>query len=326
MQKLLTTRDVEPSQRSAYWTDMVCGTYVQLACDPAPAARAKPGDFWGQIAVAELAALQLTQVSANAQRVDRTAMNIARDSEDYFLVSIQTKGRGAVMQDGRVAALAPGDFALYDSTRPYTLRFDEDFQQYVLKLPGPVLRTALRDTQRLTATVVSGQRGAGHLMINMISTLAADIDTLATESAVAVADSVTSILIAGLSALPAALERPVTHLNAYQIERIKATVVARLRDPGLTVAAVAAELKMSSSTLHRTWAGQACSLSDWIWAQRLDCAKRDLCNPAMAARRVSEIAFHWGFNDAAHFSRAFRARFACAPSALRAQLSRPARL
>jgi hypothetical protein len=38
--------------------------------------------------------------------------------------------------------LAPGDFALYDSTRPYQLTFDGAFQQFVLKLPGPTLRTA----------------------------------------------------------------------------------------------------------------------------------------------------------------------------------------
>ena len=46
-----------------------------------------------------------------------------------------------VSQDGRDALLGPGDFALYDSTRPYQLQFDDDFQQFVLKLPGPTLRT-----------------------------------------------------------------------------------------------------------------------------------------------------------------------------------------
>ncbi len=320
MQKLLTTADVEPVHRAAYWSDMVCATYVQLSCDPGPKAAQCPDGFWGQIAVADLAALQLTQVQANAQRVTRTPSNIARDSEDYFLVSMQTLGWGSVSQDGRVAQLKPGDFALYDSTRPYTLEFEGDFQQYVLKLPGRVLRTALRQTENLTATAVSGGRGAGHLMINMVATLASDIDTLAPESAVAVADSVTNILIAGLSALPAACSRPVSHLHAYHVERIKACVRTRLRDPGLTVASLASELRMSLSTLHRTWTGEPCSISDWIWAQRLDGAKADLGNPGMALRSVSDIAFHWGFNDAAHFSRAFRLRFGCTPRELRASV------
>jgi AraC-like DNA-binding protein len=315
MSQLLSTAAVEPARQLAYWTEMVCDTYVQLDCDAAADCRT----IEGEIAVDQLATLQLSRVTATAQHVRRTPARIAWASEDYFLVSIQAHGAGVVVQDGRAARLAPGDFALYDSTRPYELHFDGAFQQYVLKLPGPTLRTALRDTQRLTATSVSGERGAGHLMIGMIRTLAADIDTLAPESAVAVADSVTQILIAGLSGLPAAQRPALSNLTALHREQIKACVRARLREPGLSVASIALQLRLAPSTLHRAWAVEPCSLADWIWSQRLDAARRDLCDPACAARSVSEIAFSWGFNDAAHFSRAFRARFGCAPSELRAR-------
>ncbi len=313
MHSIVSTDAVEPSQRLAFWTDLVCDTYVQLDCDAAGGAATIEGD----IRADEFATLQLSQVTATPQIVRRTAAKIAHASEDYFLVSIQTRGEGLIMQDERTARLAPGDFALYDSTRPYELRFESAFQQYVLRLPGPTLRTALRDTQRLTASTVSGQRGAGHLMIGMIRTLAADIDTLAPESAAAVAESVTQILIAGLSALPAARQQPVSQLTAYHREQIKACARARMRDPALTVAGIAAQLHLSTSTLHRAWAGEACSIAEWIWAQRLDAARRDLCDPGLTARSVSEIAFSWGFNDAAHFSRAFRARFGCSARELR---------
>ena len=313
MSRLLRTTEVDERDRLAYWTDMVCDAYVQLECDPLAGARS----IDGEIAVDRLATLELSRVTSTAQRVRRTPAKIAAASEDYFLVSIQTQGRGRVSQDGRDALLEPGDFALYDSTRPYTLSFDADFQQYVLMLPGPTLRTALRETERLTATAVSGARGAGHLMINMIRTLAADIDTLAPESAAAVADSVTQILVAGLAALPAAHGQALSRCQALYREQVRQLVRERLRDPALSVGRIASALRLSPSTLHRAWAGEACSLSDWIWAQRLDAARRDLCDPAMAARSISQIAFSWGFNDAAHFSRAFRTRFGCAPSALR---------
>jgi AraC-like DNA-binding protein len=314
MQAQLSTHGVEPSQRLAFWTDMVCSTYVQLECDAAAGATT----IEGQISAQQVATLQLSQVVSTPQIVRRTAAKIARSAEDYFLVSIQTRGEGLIAQDGRMARLAIGDFALYDSTRPYELRFEAPFEQIVLRLPGATLRSALRDTQTLTASAVSGQRGAGHLMIGMIRTLAADIDTLAPASAAAVAESVSQILIAGLSALPAAQQRPVAQLAAYHRERIKACIAHRLRDPSLSVASIAATLKLSPSTLHRAWAGQSCSISECIWIQRLDAARRDLCNPAHRARSVSEIAFSWGFNDAAHFSRAFRARFGCSARELRA--------
>jgi AraC-like DNA-binding protein len=313
MHRVVSTASVEPRQRVAFWTDLVCDTYVQLECDTYDGS----GPIDGEIVADRLATLELSRVSATAQRVRRTASRISRASEDYFLVSIQTEGRGVVSQDGRDAVLAPGDFALYDSTRPYTLTFDGTFQQIVLMLPGPTLRTALRDTERLTATRVSGASGAGHLMINMIGTLVADIGTLAPESATAVADSVSQILIAGLSALPAARRAPVSQLTAYHREQIKALVRERLRDPEFGVAEIAARLRLSPSTLHRVWGGEACSLSDWIWSQRLDAARRELCDPALAARSISEIAYGCGFNDAAHFSRAFRARHGCTARELR---------
>ncbi len=318
MTRVLNTSSVEPRHRLAYWTEMVCDTYVQLDCDPAAGLRT----IEGEIASDRLATLELSRVTSTAQRVLRTPSRISRAAEDYFLVSIQARGEGQVLQDGRTAQLQPGDFALYDSTHPYELRFDGPFCQYVLMIPGPVIRSALHDTRRLTATTVSGRRGAGHLMIGMISTLASEMSELAPESAAAVADSVTNILVAGLSALPGARPLAISRLAALHREQVKACVRARLRDPDLTVAGIAAQLRLSPSTLHRAWSGEPCSLAEWIRVQRLDAAQRDLCSPAHAKRSVSEIAFDCGFSDAAHFSRAFRARFGRSPSELRATNAR----
>jgi len=314
-QLLLTTDSVAPDERHAYWADAICDAYVQLEFDTL----ATDGRTAGEIRIDSLATLQLSTVTATAQHVRRTPAKIARSSEDFFLVSIQTAGRGVVVQDGRAAPLAPGDFALYDSTRPYELVFDDAFQQYVLMLPGATLRSELRDTQSLTASTVSGTRGAGHLMINMIRTLAQDIDALGAESAAAVAASVTNILIAGLRALPGAQRAPMSNLASFHLEQIRAYVRQHLDEPGLCVGQIARDLQMSTSSVHRVFAAEACSVSDWIWAQRLDRVQRDLCDPGLLGHSVSQLAFARGFNDAAHFSRAFRARFGCSPREFRAQ-------
>ena len=315
MSQVLTTASVAASDRPAYWIDAICDAYVQLECD----ALAADGHIDGEIRLDTLSTLELSRVTATAQHVRRTPAKIARATEDYFLVSIQSAGTGLVLQDGRTARLRPGDFALYDSTRPYDLVFDGDFQQYVLMLPGAMLRSELRDTHRLTAQRVAGLRGAGHLMINMIRTLAHDIGTLEPESAAAVAASVTHILIAGLRALPDVRPVPRTNLAAFHLAQIKAYVLANLDDPGLDVSRIARDLRMSVSSVHRGFAGEAASLGDWIRACRLDRVQRDLCEPALRARSVSQCAFAHGFNDAAHFSRAFRARFGCSPREFRAE-------
>ena len=165
MHKVWSTDAVEAHARLSYWVEAVCNTYVQLDCDTPHRDRS----FRGTIEAKQLATLGLSRVTASPQHVRRTPAKIARSTEDYFLVS----SLGKVVQDGRVATLLPGDFALYDSTRPYELIFDEPLQQYVLQLPGAVLRRRLRDTDTLTARQGCGARGAGPLLIGRINTLAA---------------------------------------------------------------------------------------------------------------------------------------------------------
>lgn len=308
MSHVLSTAAVEPARRLAYWIDMICSTYVQLECD-APGA---PG-FDGSIESRRIPGLDLSVVSSGPQDVLRTASHISRATDDYFLVSIQSRGHGRIEQDGRSAQLAPGDFALYDSTREYALRFDGDFQQFVLKLPAERLRHRVRDTQKLTATAVSGKAGAGHLMINMIRTLWQDVDALQPASAAAVADGVLNILAAGLQSLPASSCAEPSSLAAYHLARMKQVVDARLGDPAFGVGELARELGLSVPHIHRLFHHEATTPAQYIWGKRLEACSRDLLDPRQARRSISEVAYRWGFSDAAHFSRAFRERFGVAP-------------
>ena len=246
MTLLLNTIAVPPRDRLAYWTDMICNTYVQLECEAIRSDR-----FAGSIKSQSMPGLDLSMVASGAQKVLRTPQQIARANDDYFLVSIQTRGNGVLRQDGRDALLSPGDFALYDSTRAYELQFEGDFQQIVLKLPGEQLRNAVRDTEKLTATTVCGRAGAGHLMIGMIKTLWDDVDALESASAVAVASGVLNILVAGLQTLPASKRRSVSSLTSYHLTRVKGEIDSRLRDPGLVMGDVARDLGISVGHIHR---------------------------------------------------------------------------
>ena len=94
---------------------------------------------------------------------------------------------------------------------------------------------------------------------------------------------------------------------------------ARLRDPGLTVAAIAAELHVSVSTLHRAFAGEPCiDRGVDLGAAPRRRARRPRATRRCAHRTIGDIAFSWGFCDASHFSRAFRARFGATARAVRA--------
>lgn len=82
-----------------------------------------------------------------------------------------------------------------------------------------------------------------------------------------------------------------------------------LSDPDVGCARIAAEVGLSVRQLHTVVSTSGKTLMRPIWEQRLDIIAAELANPAIAYKPPPAIAFDWGFNEAAQFSRQFRARF-----------------
>jgi transcriptional regulator GlxA family with amidase domain len=58
-------------------------------------------------------------------------------------------------------------------------------------------------------------------------------------------------------------------------------------------------------------------VAQFIIAERLEQARRELCDPRAADRSITQIAMACGFKSAAHFSRRFAARFDRSPTEAR---------
>lgn len=309
-----STTAVPATRRAPYWMEAVNKAYVQLEC-AVPSRSATP--FFGAITRRELAEVSLSRISSTTQTVLRTPLQISRASEDIFLLSIQVAGAGQLVQDEKIAKLKPGDLALYDSTRPYQLLFDQDFEQYVLSLPGSVLRKRLRNAEDMTACkITSAQSGTARLLAYMVSELMACPPTGGPIVDLSLADSLVGILVA---ALAENLGSPSLKDDTGTVrrDRIKAYVLENLRDPELNIGKIANRLGLTASTVHRAWEGEADSLTNWIWSMRLQGAEQDLRRLAHHHKTITEIAYHWGFSSSAHFSRAFRQRFGVPPKEAR---------
>lgn len=307
--RVVSTTAVPPSERAAFWLDVICATYVRLDCDQ-PSGQ----PLYGDISFNRLGMLDFTHLRSNAPRVLRTESRIRQGGEDCLLVQLQRKGRCVVKQDGRVAVLEQGDFALYDSVRPYELQFGVmEHDVFVIRLPRTQLMQHVSNIEELTATTVSGDDVAGRLLLAMVEALRSGVDRMQSNSALAVADAITNVVAAGLRGLPLANQVRASNLRAYHLARIRAYVQDHLRDPELSVHSVAQALQLSPDHLSRLFRSEPMSLSRWIWKQRLDACRRDLSDPRRRGQGISDIAFMWGFNTAAHFSRSFREEYGVAP-------------
>ncbi|RFU49574.1 helix-turn-helix domain-containing protein [Paraburkholderia sp. DHOC27] len=101
--------------------------------------------------------------------------------------------------------------------------------------------------------------------------------------------------------------------NALTVLRTRQIVLRSLADPDLSVNGIAAELNMSASALTRALKTAGLSPMRYAWTLRLEQAARLLSGTAKHPVRVKEVAYRCGFSDAAHFSRAFKARYGMSP-------------
>jgi AraC-like DNA-binding protein len=314
MSTLLSTSHVAAGERAAYWIDMICDVFVQLDCTRT-AER-----FHGEIADQTLGPLRVSRVDSNKQLVLRSPRQIARSCDDYFLVSLQLAGHGRVLQDGRAALLGPGDFALYDSTRCYSLAFDDEFTQLVLKTPRSLLTDRLARAETCTALAIRGSAGMGRVAAELLRSVAREAHTLLPYEIERMAHAVIDVFAAAFGQSP--IQQPVSpgSHRAAQLLRIKMFIEDHLRDPELSPEQVARAHGISTRYLSKLFESAGTSAGRFIWDQRLARIERDLGNASLAGRSISDIAFGWGFNDMSHFSRAFRARFGDCPRSYRAHL------
>jgi AraC-like DNA-binding protein len=95
-------------------------------------------------------------------------------------------------------------------------------------------------------------------------------------------------------------------LQAAHRMRIIQYIERHLRDPELSPSRIASALRMTPGYLHRILCNEPESASRYIMRRRLEECARALADPAQRSRSVTDLAFEYGFNSLAHFSRAFR--------------------
>lgn len=277
------------------------------------------GSFRGLIRAAAVDEVHVTEVRATDHIVERTPELIARGDRSYFKLSLQLAGTGLLIQDGREATLSPGDLAVYDTNRPYTLVFGEEFRTMVVMFPKQLLELPAEAVGQLTAVRMSGSQGLGALVVPYLTQLAGNLEQLAGSTGVRLAHSALD-LVTTLFARELDLDRADADPHRALMQRIRAHIDEHLGSTELGPASIAAAHFISTRHLHALFQAQGTTVSTWIRTRRLERCRRDLMNPLHADRPVAAIAARWGFVDAAHFSRAFKAHFGHAPSEVRQPL------
>ncbi len=164
MSTLVRTTEVSPADRADYWRAAASKSFVNLNFTVP-----EPVKFRGEIITESIGGVTVSRVTAGAHTAERTERHIARAHDDgYYKLSMPVRGYLLISQDGREAPLLPGDLAIYDTSRPYQVSFDDTCQMLVLMFPHRDLRLSQRAMGDLTARRVSGRQGIGGLVAPLL--------------------------------------------------------------------------------------------------------------------------------------------------------------
>lgn len=273
--------------------------------------------FRGVIRGASVDEVHVNEVRATSHVVERTPELIARSDRSYFKLSLMLAGTGMLIQDDREAVLQPGDLAVYDTDRPYSLVFDDDFRTMVVMFPKHLISLPADMVGQLTAVRISGQGGLGGMVVPYLTQLAGNLDQLAGTTGARLAHSALD-LVTTVFTRELGLDEVSADPHRALVQRIRSYIDRNLASTNLGPASIASAHFISTRHLHGLFQEQGVTVSTWIRTRRLEQCRRDLLDPMLADRPVAAVAARWGFVDAAHFSRAFKTAFGISPSEYRA--------
>ena len=300
----LTTQGIDEGERVEYWRDAIRSTLnAEFRIEPLQA------DFAAAMRVLSCGPAQLIAMQGSAHRTRRHGPG----RPGWVSVIFQTGGVCTFADDEGRVQLAPGDACIVPPERDIVGERLTPFAQILLNVPAAELDERLpewggRLLHRIPAECASASAVGG--LLRFIVGHHPKLDGGDRERLGATALH----LLEGLRSTPAAkgCGGAPARLADYHRRRIEDWLRGHLRESDLCVARLTLALGLSPRYVHKLYAGRPHGVMGWVREQRLVACRRELA--ARGRRSIADIAGTWGFESAAHFSRAFRKRYGISPS------------
>jgi AraC-like DNA-binding protein len=306
----MSTDVVAPRDRAPQWCEWVHkhfgGLHSDLYGDP---------DFDGHIAATRAGDVIMTRLEADRHRVLRTQSLVRTSEVAYLKIVAPWQGSATVQQQGRQACARDGAWVIYDTTGAYEIANPERVDHLIVMVPKEGLAER---GQRFDGGMARqlGASGISRVALETMRNTYLELPHMSAAAAQGAGELIKQLVHLSLTEL-AGQETAVTQREALR-DRIRGYVRQHLRDPALSVDAIARALNCSRRHLYNAFAGDGESIAAYIQRLRLQACVRDLQQGGPHARPITDIALSWGFGNPSHFSRVFRDHTGMSPSQFRA--------
>jgi AraC-like DNA-binding protein len=299
----------------ASWQESISNTFV-----PLEVSAEFPTRFRNSVAVDTLGWLQVSELRSSAQRVRRSKLLADRADDAGYKVTLQLAGRSEIRQSNRTALLMPGEWGIYDTTRPYEVDVDDGAHFLVIQVPGKHTGAWQPHVQNAVARRFSARQGCGRMAMDLLRAALSEHAHLSDTAARVAANAVLQMMGLDISERAGEqVEQNQAGMKRAQLRRVQQHIFENLHDPALSPASAAAAFRMSRRYLYKLFELASTTPADFILGARLERSKDVLSDAAQGMRQIGDIAYRLGFSDAARFSHAFRKRFGTSPSEYRRQ-------
>ncbi len=282
---------------------------VRTVCGPMDAERSDSDGFEGHVTAKRVVDVRMLRHHADVRSLHWTDRHIQEIQAPYLYVILQTSPEALIVRQANAEVLLrSGDWTLIDSLRPAQFEFSDRLDIVAFNLPREHVVARAWSSEFPVPRAFSGSEGPTALFSAYARALYQQAHTLDPDE-VRHRENFLDLLF---TALPSAFDVHGRARDRRQ-ERALKFIDRHLTDPGLSPAMIASEIGVSLRHLHRLFEDTGQSVGDAIRCRRLERARGDLSDPRFAGTSILDIALNWGFGDAAHFSRAFRAAFGMSP-------------
>jgi AraC-like DNA-binding protein len=306
--EMLSTDTVLPGRRVEYWNDAACESLTQQAAEPL-----NPRTFSGRLIRADVGELRFVEFNSDAAVVRHSRAHIARAGAAFYLIRFQLDSESVCSQGGDDVRLRAGDFSLCDTARPYQLAFNGPVSILTLRVAKNVLQRYVGSPENLVHVPVSGSSGAGALASRVIREIWKSSDVVLGPGVAPRYANVVLELIASAYVGVGRGNVDRSCLASVLRLRIMDFIDQSLCDPELSPALVAQGLKISTRHVHRLFAQQGSTVSQYILQRRLEKCRAALADPLLAGLSLTHICSEYGFRSLPHFSRLFHDEYGIAP-------------
>jgi AraC-like DNA-binding protein len=264
------------------------------------------------------------------RRVRRTFRHIQGDQLDDVLICMPVHARACLSHYGTPLGIEPGSFMMYPASRPiecsvHSGRAGDQFSCIHVRVSGSLLRRRLPHLDDCCDRNIAIRPGATQIMRSLLDLALTDASALSHSQAQQFGSMLVDAIASAAGEAPEvaqALDTPRQDSHTRIFDLATRYIESNLSNPALDCELVAQHCRISTRYLRAVFASLSTTVNTFIREMRLQQCRASLQAPVLRDRTITQIAIGWGFNDPAHFSRIYKARFSRSPGEDRIPLTR----